>query len=240
MIQSTLHVAVIMDGNGRWANRLGSAARRGTPRGRGSAAGDRGSRAGLGVGTLTAYAFSSDNWKRPAEEVEVLMALLAWYLEEETPRLLSSGVRLSVIGRRDRLPGACWRPSRCGANHRTTARACTCGWRSTIRRGMRFCGRRTGMSGRFHRSGSKSSCELPARASGGSADPDRRGAAPERLPAMGVRLCGTGFHAAHVAGVRCRATLRQAIQAISSAETALRRDSRVSPMRLLPQERWLR
>ncbi|MES1260751.1 MAG: di-trans,poly-cis-decaprenylcistransferase [Acidobacteriota bacterium] len=104
MKQSTLHIAVIMDGNGRWANRLG------LPRLAGHRAGAEALRriveaaADCGVGTLTAYAFSSDNWKRPAEEVEGLMTLLAWYLQEETPRLLSSGVRLSVIGRRDRLP----------------------------------------------------------------------------------------------------------------------------------------
>ena len=106
MIQSTLHLAVIMDGNGRWANRLG------LPRVAGHRAGAEALRTcveaapGLGVGTLTAYAFSSDNWKRPAEEVEALMGLLAWYLEGETPRLLDQGVRLSVIGRRDRLPAA--------------------------------------------------------------------------------------------------------------------------------------
>jgi undecaprenyl diphosphate synthase len=93
-----------MDGNGRWASRLG------LPRAAGHRAGAESLRGiveaapTLGVGTLTAYAFSSDNWKRPPEEVEMLMALLAWYLGEETPRLLSSGVRLSVIGRRDRLP----------------------------------------------------------------------------------------------------------------------------------------
>ena len=104
MKQSTLHVAVIMDGNGRWANR------RGLPRLAGHRAGAEALRrvveaaADLGAGMLTAYAFSSDNWKRPAEEVDGLMALLAWNLGEETPRLLASGVRLSVIGRRDRLP----------------------------------------------------------------------------------------------------------------------------------------
>jgi undecaprenyl diphosphate synthase len=101
----SLHVAVIMDGNGRWANRLG------LPRVAGHRAGADALRRiveaapALGIGTLTAYAFSSDNWKRPAEEVEALMALLAWYLEEETPRLLANDVRLSVIGRRDRIPG---------------------------------------------------------------------------------------------------------------------------------------
>ncbi len=93
-----------MDGNGRWATQLG------LPRIVGHRAGAEALRRiveaapALGIGVLTAYAFSSDNWKRPVEEVNALMALLAWYLEEETPRLLEDGVRLSVIGRRDRLP----------------------------------------------------------------------------------------------------------------------------------------
>jgi len=104
MKQSTLHVAVIMDGNGRWANRIG------LPRLAGHRAGAEALRGiveaapACGVGTLTAYAFSSDNWKRPQEEVDGLMTLLAWYLDGEAERLAESGVRLSVIGRRDRLP----------------------------------------------------------------------------------------------------------------------------------------
>jgi len=92
-----------MDGNGRWATRLG------LPRAVGHRAGAETLRRvveaapSLGVETLTVYAFSADNWKRPPEEVAALMALLAWYLEDETPRLKRDGVRLSVIGRRDRL-----------------------------------------------------------------------------------------------------------------------------------------
>ncbi len=112
MIQSTLHnggrgalhVAIIMDGNGRWA------AARGMPRIAGHRCGaDAVRRAveaapGLGVGTLTLYAFSSDNWKRPPDEVRTLMGLFQRYLESETSALIRQGVRLSVIGRRDRLP----------------------------------------------------------------------------------------------------------------------------------------
>src|SRR5580704_171084 len=98
MTQSSLHVAVIMDGNGRWANRQG------LPRIAGHRAGAEALRGiveaapAFGIGTLTAYAFSADNWKRPAEEVGALMMLLAAYLEDETPRLLANHVRLSVIG----------------------------------------------------------------------------------------------------------------------------------------------
>jgi undecaprenyl diphosphate synthase len=99
-----LHVAVIMDGNGRWATR------RGLPRSAGHRAGVLAVRRvveaapDLGVATLTLFAFSSDNWRRPSEEVSALMALLKRYLQAELARLVESGTRLTVIGRRDRLP----------------------------------------------------------------------------------------------------------------------------------------
>jgi len=107
MMQSTsLHVAIIMDGNGRWASR------RGLPRTAGHHAGARAVRrvveaaAAQGVGALTLYAFSSDNWRRPAAEVAALMRLFTRHLRSETARLVEAGVRLSVVGRRDRLPAA--------------------------------------------------------------------------------------------------------------------------------------
>jgi len=99
-----LHVAIIMDGNGRWA------ARRGLPRTAGHRAGADAVRRvveaapALGITTLTLFAFSSDNWRRPRDEVAALMGLLRRYLRGELMRLLESGVRLTVIGRRDRLP----------------------------------------------------------------------------------------------------------------------------------------
>ena len=101
---SSLHVAIVMDGNGRWAGR------RGLPRVAGHRAGAEAVRRtveaapDLGIGALTLYAFSADNWKRPASEVAALMRLFARYLRTETPRLLKNGVRLEVVGRRDRLP----------------------------------------------------------------------------------------------------------------------------------------
>ena len=104
MKQSNLHVAIIMDGNGRWATA------RGLPRAAGHQQGAEALRRiveaapGCGVDILTVYAFSSDNWKRPPLEVETLMALLGWYLQHETPRCLTNGVRMTIIGRRDRLP----------------------------------------------------------------------------------------------------------------------------------------
>jgi len=105
MKQSTsLHVAIIMDGNGRWATR------RGLPRGAGHRAGAEAVRRtveaapDLGIRALTMYAFSADNWKRPASEVAILMRLFARYLHGEVASLAQQGVRLAVIGRRDRLP----------------------------------------------------------------------------------------------------------------------------------------
>src|SRR5436309_211363 len=101
---SGLHVAIIMDGNGRWA--LG----RGLPRRAGHEAGADAVRRAveaapdLGVGILTLFAFSSDNWKRPPEEVGALMRLFRRFLLREAERAASNGVRIAVIGRRDRLP----------------------------------------------------------------------------------------------------------------------------------------
>jgi undecaprenyl diphosphate synthase len=101
-----IHVAVIMDGNGRWA------AARGWPRLAGHRAGTGALRRAieasvdLGVGTLTLYAFSSDNWRRPPEETGGLMRLFEEHLEKETVRCLEQGVRINVIGRRDRLTPA--------------------------------------------------------------------------------------------------------------------------------------
>ncbi|HEV7434156.1 MAG TPA: di-trans,poly-cis-decaprenylcistransferase [Pseudorhizobium sp.] len=99
-----LHLGIIMDGNGRWATS------RGLSRGRGHQAGVKAIRpiveaaAEAGVGTLTLYAFSSDNWRRPALEVSGLMGLLRRYLDKEVAGLSKAGIRLGLIGRRDRLP----------------------------------------------------------------------------------------------------------------------------------------
>jgi undecaprenyl diphosphate synthase len=99
-----LHVAIIMDGNGRWAER------RDLPRSAGHREGIEAVRRvveaapDLGVAALTLFAFSSDNWRRPPLEVEVLMLLLRRYLRRDVRRLVENGVRLRVIGRRDRLP----------------------------------------------------------------------------------------------------------------------------------------
>ena len=107
MSQSTsspLHAAIIMDGNGRWA------AQRGLPRVAGHRAGAEALRRtvesapDLGINTLTVYAFSSDNWRRPPAEVSALMKMFHLYLRREQARCITNGVRVSVLGRRDRLP----------------------------------------------------------------------------------------------------------------------------------------
>jgi undecaprenyl diphosphate synthase len=103
MKQSGLHVGVIMDGNGRWA--VG----RGLPRSMGHREGALAVRRiveaapDMGIGTLTLYAFSADNWRRPPGEVGVLMRLFREYLRSDTERCVANGVKLEIIGRRDRL-----------------------------------------------------------------------------------------------------------------------------------------
>jgi undecaprenyl diphosphate synthase len=102
-MQSSFHVAIIMDGNGRWATE------RGLPRPAGHQAGADAVRRVVeaapaeGIDLLTLYAFSGDNWNRPHFEVSALMSLLENFLATETSRCVDSGVRLNVIGRRDRL-----------------------------------------------------------------------------------------------------------------------------------------
>ncbi len=104
LINHGLHVAILLDGNGRWA------ATRGLARSEGHRAGVEAVRRivraapALGIGTLTLYAFSSDNWGRPHPEVSSLLALLEAFFRNDAGRCASEGIRLRVIGRRDRIP----------------------------------------------------------------------------------------------------------------------------------------
>lgn len=101
------HIAIIMDGNGRWANA------RGLPRVEGHRAGAESVREAvetcsqIGVEYLTLYAFSSENWNRPKKEVQALMNLLEKFLRDKLPELLKQNVRFHVIGNRDMLPAKC-------------------------------------------------------------------------------------------------------------------------------------
>jgi len=99
-----LHIAILLDGNGRWA------AARGLPRSEGHRAGVAAVRRivhaapSLGIGTLSLYAFSANNWERPSSEVVSLLGLLEDYLRADAADCAAHGVRLRVIGRRDRIP----------------------------------------------------------------------------------------------------------------------------------------
>ncbi|MGD0201212.1 MAG: isoprenyl transferase [Bryobacteraceae bacterium] len=100
------HIAIIMDGNGRWARR------RNLPRAAGHRAGVEPARitvetcARLGIHALTLYAFSVENWKRPRSEVDTLWRLLRVYLRKELPNLMQNGIRVRTIGRLEALPEA--------------------------------------------------------------------------------------------------------------------------------------
>ena len=100
------HLAIIMDGNGRWATAHGLSRSAGHEAGLRTARDIVEAAVREGVGTLTLYAFSSDNWKRPSAEVTALMRLFRRALLGEAKRCLENGVRLTILGRRDRLPSS--------------------------------------------------------------------------------------------------------------------------------------
>ena len=101
---SLTHLAIIMDGNGRWAER------RSLPRSAGHLEGGKAALKVIrgclshGIGYLTLYCFSTENWKRPKEEIDYLMGLFSSRLRAEMPRMVASGIRLLHLGRREGLP----------------------------------------------------------------------------------------------------------------------------------------
>jgi undecaprenyl diphosphate synthase len=102
-MSNLLHVAIIMDGNGRWA------LQRGLPRSEGHRAGARAVRKivrapALGITTLSLFALSSDNWRRPPQEIDAILEVVREFLDADAQACALSGIRVSVIGRRDRLP----------------------------------------------------------------------------------------------------------------------------------------
>jgi undecaprenyl diphosphate synthase len=130
-----LHVAIIMDGNGRWAKR------RNLPRVLGHRAGVNALKrtvegaAGLGVGVMTVFGFSTENWSRPPQEVSELMGLLKAYLESDLERLAREGVRVRIIGRRTGLaPDILDVIERAERRTARTTPSC-CRWRSTMAAG---------------------------------------------------------------------------------------------------------
>jgi len=98
------HIAIIMDGNGRWAKDRGKPRREGHRVGAASVEAALETCGEIGVEYLTLYAFSAENWKRPETEVTALMGLMTHFLKEKTPKLMANNIRLQVIGQIDRLP----------------------------------------------------------------------------------------------------------------------------------------
>ncbi|QIL76820.1 isoprenyl transferase [Hymenobacter sp. HDW8] len=103
------HVAVIMDGNGRWAKQKGGLRIFGHQSAITAVRDTVEAAAELGISYLTLYAFSTENWARPAYEVTALMQLLVHTIRQETPTLLKNGIRLESIGQIDSLPASCQR-----------------------------------------------------------------------------------------------------------------------------------
>ena len=132
-----LHVAIIMDGNGRWATQRGLPRPAGHRRGADAVRRVVGASPDLGIGTLTLYAFSADNWKRPPAEVENLMRLFEEFLNSRRRELVKNSVRLQVLGRRDRL-----RPKIVRAIERTE-RATKRGKRLNLRLAVDYSSRHT-------------------------------------------------------------------------------------------------
>jgi len=100
---SALNVAIVMDGNARWARGRGLPVLEGHREGAKTLKQTVRDAVTLGLGQLTVYAFSTENWTRPREEVEGLMAMFAELIESETPELHEEGVRMRFIGRRDEV-----------------------------------------------------------------------------------------------------------------------------------------
>ncbi|MDE6578207.1 MAG: isoprenyl transferase [Muribaculaceae bacterium] len=99
-----VHVAMIMDGNGRWAKRQGFMRSDGHAEGVSTVHRVTQMSSDLGIKYLTLYAFSTENWNRPSDEVATLMYLIGWAIERELPELLRNNVRINLIGDIERIP----------------------------------------------------------------------------------------------------------------------------------------
>jgi len=128
-------VAIISDGNGRWALRAGFLVLRGTVLVRKRRGASFPRLPGWAYKTLTLFALSSANWKRPPAEVNAILRLLHEYLLTETSNCIAEGVRLSIIGRRDVCPRRCVKPLPIPEAALRMARVYTCAWRSITPRG---------------------------------------------------------------------------------------------------------
>ena len=197
-----------MDGNGRWAER------RGLPVADGHREGTRALRRtveaaiDLGVASLAVYAFSTENWSRPADEVEALMEIFGETIERELPDLAKQGVRTRFIGRRDRAPD--WLQAKMAALETETAAndrlalwiAFDYGGRAElVEAARRLIGVRC-RARRRRRGRARGSALRAGAARSGSADPHLGRAAPLELPALAARLCGARVRRDAVARLR--------------------------------------
>jgi len=103
------HIAIIMDGNGRWAESQGLPRQEGHNRGSSAVQKVVEESARLGIGYLTLYCLSNENWKRPELELQFLMHLLQHYMIQERQRLQKHNIRLRVLGRQSGIPAEVWR-----------------------------------------------------------------------------------------------------------------------------------
>src|SRR5271155_1439857 len=122
---SPKYVAIITDGNGRWARARGLSVNEGHDAGADAVKARLRDAVELGVHELTVYSFSTENWSRPAEEVEGLMAMFVRRIEQETPELHAEGVRMRFMGRREGVPAELlqrmgWAEALTDANRRIT------------------------------------------------------------------------------------------------------------------------
>ena len=206
------HVAIIMDGNGRWAkarglprvagHRRGADAVRRVVRGAGE----------LGIPVLTLFAFSTENWTRPADEVNDLMGLLRHYLRNELEELHKNGARLRVIGNRDGLAADIVRDiadaeKMTRANGRIDVNICiNYGARDEILQATRNLARRSPPASSRPSGIDEARFEQELLTAGvpdpGPADPHQRRAAHQQFPALAVCLCRAGVRRHAVAGFR--------------------------------------
>ena len=186
------HIAIIMDGNGRWAQSRGLPRIAGHRRGAEAVRRTVTAAAEIGIPYLTLFGFSSENWKRPLDEIDDLMGLLRHYLRGEIAELHGQGVRLRVIGETGRL----------SADIITLIDNAEALTRGSHNRGR---GQERGSAARRRRRGADRPASVHRRAARSrSVDPHQRRAAHQQFPALAVRLCRARLHQDAVAGFRAR------------------------------------
>ena len=227
------HVAIIMDGNGRWAKA------RGKPRVFGHTRGVDAVRASLqacgerGIEYLTLFAFSSENWRRPADEVSTLMKLFVSALRREVNKLVELGVRMRVVGDVSAFDAELRRliaesEQKTERNAKLHLTICAnYGGRWDIAQAARRAAeaRASGRLGQPDRGRHRAAPRAVVRARSRPADPHRRRTAHQQLPAVAACLFRAALHRRPVAGLRCRRT-RPRAGVVRHAAAPLRHDGR--------------